>query len=68
MPGGHAPPPTFYRMQDILLGLLLLTLAVLLFVSAVWEWGTWVVVLLGILFVANVLVWLVAVGEKRRRR
>lgn len=55
-------------MQDILLGLLLLTLAVLLFVSAVWEWGTWVVVLLGILFVANVLVWLVAVGEKRRRR
>ena len=54
-------------MQDIILGFLLLSLAVLLFMSAVLEWGTWIVVLLGIAFVGNVLVWLVMVGEKRRR-
>ena len=46
-------------MQDLILGFLLLALATLLFMSAVLEWGTWIVVLLGIAFVGNVLVWLV---------
>lgn len=55
-------------MQDIILGFLLLTLAVLLFAGAVLEWGAWVAALLGVAFVGTVLVWLALISEKRRRR
>ncbi len=55
-------------MQDIILGFLLLLLAALLFVGVMLELATWVMVLLGAAFLITVLVWMVLIGDKRRKR
>jgi thiol:disulfide interchange protein len=55
-------------MQDILFGFLLLSLAVLLFVSVVLEWGTILISLLGVAFLGVVFIWMAATGDRRRRR
>jgi len=55
-------------MQDILFGFLLLSLAVLLFVSVVLEWGTVLVSLLGVAFLGVVFIWIAVTGDRRRKR
>jgi Flp pilus assembly protein TadB len=55
-------------MQDIIFGFLLLVLAALLFVGVVVELATWVMVLLGIAFLFTVMVWMLLIGDKRRKR
>jgi len=55
-------------MQDILFGSLLLSLAVLLFVSVVLEWGTVLVSLLGVAFLGVVFIWMAVTGDRRRKR
>jgi predicted membrane protein len=55
-------------MQDIILGFLLLVLATLLFMAVMLELATWLMILLGAGFLITMLIWIVLVGEKRRKR
>jgi len=55
-------------MQDIIFGFFLLVLAALLFIGVVLELATWVMVLLGIAFLFTVMVWMLLIGDKRRKR
>lgn len=55
-------------MQDIIFGFLLLVLAALLFVGVVLELATWLMILLGAAFLITVLIWMVLIGDKRRKR
>ncbi len=55
-------------MRDIVFGFMLLLLAGLLFVAVVTEVAEWLMILLGVAFLITVLIWMVVIGDKRRRR